>query len=107
MLTAYKDLWRRKGNEIWLKACGVTLVLHSSRNEQGTVLQVGVEAHEALHLKSYGIHHEPCSDHPTYGAALWAALWAVAECRLYGGCNNPCWMRVELNESSMTGGTIW
>jgi len=63
-----------------------TLVLHPSRNELGTVLQVGVEAHGALHLKSYGIHHERCFGHPTYGAGL----WAVAECRLYGGCNNPC-----------------
>ena len=56
----------------------VTLVLHPSRNELGTVLQVGVEAHGALHLKSYGngamvIPH-------MYGAGL----WAVAECRLYG-----------------------
>ena len=65
---------------------GVTLALHPSRTGRGTALQVAVEAHGALHLKSYGIHHEQCFDHPIYGAAL----WAVEECRLYGDCNHPC-----------------
>jgi len=48
------------------------------------MLQVGVEAHGALHLKCYGLHRKWCFGHP-YGAVL----WAVAECRIYEGRNHP------------------